>query len=137
VKGFASRWGPPLLWAAAIFSVSSRSALPRLPSVLDWDKLQHSAAYAVGGLLIARALGGGRDGRGALLAVVLGSLYGASDEIHQLFVPNRSSDPVDWIADTLGVLAGVGLWHLYLRHSERRAGRRAAAPDAHAAAIDR
>ena len=135
MKGFASRWGPPLLWAAAIFAVSAQPTVPRLPSLLDWDKLQHSAAYAVGGLLIARALGPGR--RGALLAVALGSLHGVTDEIHQHFVPNRSPDPLDWIADTLGVLAGVGLWHLYLRHTERRANRRAAAFDVHAAAIDR
>jgi VanZ family protein len=134
VKGFAWRWGPPLLWAAAIFIVSSQPTVPRLPSVLDWDKLHHTGAYAVGGLLIARALG--RGGRAALLAMALGALYGASDEIHQHFVPNRSPDLVDWLADTLGVLAGVGLWHLHLRHSERRPVR-AAASDVHAAAIDR
>ena len=132
MKAFALRWGPALLWAAAVFVASSRPTLPQLPSVLGWDKLQHSAAYAVGGLLIARALG--RGGRAALLAMVLGTLYGASDELHQLFVRNRHASPIDWIADTLGVLAGVGLWHLYLRDSERRASR--AAPDVHAAAIN-
>ena len=132
MKGFAARWGPPLLWAAAIFAISSRPVLFPLPSVLGWDKLQHTGAYALGGALLARALGGGR--RGALLALALGSLYGVSDEIHQLFVRNRSADPLDWIADTLGVLAGVGLWRLHLHRSERRARRRAAAPDVHAAA---
>jgi VanZ family protein len=132
VKAFVLRWGPALLWAAAVFISSSRPTLPQLPSVLGWDKLQHSAAYAVGGLLIARALG--RGGRAALLASVLGILYGASDEVHQLFVRNRHASPIDWIADTLGVLAGVGLWHLYLRDSERRAGR--AASDVHAPAIN-
>ena len=129
MNGFARRWGPPLLWAAAVFTLSSQPTLPHLPSVLDWDKLQHCAAYAVGGLLLARALG--RDGRWALLAVALGSLYGASDEVHQLFVRNRSSDPVDWVADTLGVLAGVAIWRFYLNHSARRESRRA--PDVHAA----
>jgi VanZ family protein len=131
-----ARWGPPLLWATAIFVASSRPTVPQLPSVLGWDKLQHSGAYAVGGLLLARALGGGR--RGALLALLLGSLYGASDEIHQLFVRNRSSDPVDWLADTLGVIAGVALWRLYLyRSARRRASLRAAATDVHAAVIER
>ena len=134
MKGFAWRWGPPLLWAVAIFSVSAQPTVPRLPSVLGWDKLQHSAAYAVGGLLIARALGPGR--RNLLLAVALGSLYGATDEVHQRFVPNRSPDPIDWVADTLGVVAAVGIRHLHLRRSGRRASR-AAAPDAHAAVIDR
>ena len=118
---FLYRWGPALLWAAAVFTASSRPTLPHLPSVLGWDKLQHSAAYAVGGALIARALGGGR--REAVLAVLLGILYGVSDEVHQLFVPNRNSSALDWAADTLGVLAGVGLWHLYLHlhHARPRA----------------
>jgi VanZ family protein len=111
VKGTLARWWPPLLWAAAVFFASSRSTLPHLPSVLGWDKLQHCAAYAVGGFLIARALGGGW--RGALLAAVLGSLYGASDEVHQLFVPYRSTDVLDWMADTLGVAAGACLWRLH------------------------
>ena len=30
------------------------------------------------------------------------ALYGAADEIHQRFVPNRSCDVLDWLADTLG-----------------------------------
>lgn len=127
MKRFPHRWGPALLWAAAVFILSSRSTLPHLPSVLDWDKLQHSAAYAVGGALIARALGAGR--RQALLAVLLGSLYGASDEVHQIFVRNRSPDVVDWAADTLGVLAGVGLWHLYVYLHLHHARPRAAATD--------
>jgi VanZ family protein len=120
VRPFLHRWGPALLWAAAVFAVSSRPTLPHLPSVLGWDKLQHCAAYAVGGALIARALGAGP--RQALLAALLGSLYGVSDEVHQLFVRNRNSDVVDWAADTLGVLAGVGLWHLYhhLHHARPR-----------------
>ena len=112
MRPFLHRWGPALLWAAAVFAVSSRPTLPHLPSVLGWDKLQHCAAYAVGGALVARALGGGR--REAVLAVLLGVLYGASDEVHQLFVPNRNSDVVDLLADTLGVMAGVGLWHFRL-----------------------
>ncbi|HEV7591090.1 MAG TPA: VanZ family protein, partial [Longimicrobium sp.] len=74
-------------------------------------------------------------GRAALLAGALGSLYGVSDELHQLLVRNRSSDPVDWMADTLGVLAGVALWHLVLHHSARRASRRAAT-DVRAAATN-
>jgi VanZ family protein len=132
VRDFARRWGPPRLWAAAIFALSSQPVLIPLPSVLGWDKLQHTAAYAVGGFLIARALGGGW--RGALLAAALGSLYGASDEVHQLFVRNRSSDVVDWMADTLGMLAGAGLWQLHHRHTQRRARR--ATSDVHAAAIN-
>ncbi|MBZ0204294.1 MAG: VanZ family protein [Ignavibacteria bacterium] len=34
-------------------------------------------------------------------------LYGASDEIHQYFVPNRSSELLDWGADILGVIIAI------------------------------
>jgi len=99
------RWLPALLWAGTIFFLSSRSRLPEPPGLLGWDKLQHCLGYGVGGFLIARAVG--VRGCGTLLAVVLGSLYGASDELHQWFVPGRNSDVLDWVADTLGVAIGA------------------------------
>jgi VanZ family protein len=123
----AGRWLPVLLWAAAIFALSSRSHLPRAPLFLGWDKLQHGLGYALGGVLLARALYPGR--RSAVLALALGSLYGLSDEIHQSFVPLRSPDPRDWLADTLGVLAGIALFHLFLA---RRGRARPTPPAAHA-----
>jgi len=33
-------------------------------------------------------------------------IYGATDEIHQYFVPNRDSDVFDWLADVVGALVG-------------------------------
>ena len=38
--------------------------------------------------------------------MLIGLAYAASDEIHQYFVPGRSSDAGDWLADALGVGAG-------------------------------
>ncbi|MBX7045358.1 MAG: VanZ family protein [Ignavibacteria bacterium] len=35
---------------------------------------------------------------------VFTSLYGVTDEVHQMFTPYRSSDILDWLADTLGAL---------------------------------
>jgi VanZ family protein len=34
-------------------------------------------------------------------------LYGASDEFHQYFVPNRSSEVQDWVADVLGIILAL------------------------------
>jgi VanZ family protein len=31
------------------------------------------------------------------------------DEIHQSFVPGRDANVWDWVADTLGALAGAGI----------------------------
>ena len=48
-----------------------------------------------------------------LLSVVSASLYGISDEIHQYFVPFRDGDILDAIANTLGALCGVYLYHMW------------------------
>ena len=38
-----------------------------------------------------------------MVVLLIGALYGASDETHQLFVPGRSCDIADWIADCVGI----------------------------------
>lgn len=104
-------WGPAILYAALIFALSSLSRpeeiFPRL--LLSYDKLVHLGEYAVLGAVLARALGGGGRGPGLAFAaaLLLGSLYGASDELHQSFVPGRSSEVLDWVADTAGVALGA------------------------------
>lgn len=40
-------------------------------------------------------------------ALLFTVLYGASDEIHQYFVPNRSCEFYDWVADIAGALIGL------------------------------
>lgn len=50
----------------------------------------------------------------------LGGLYGALDEWHQSFVPGRTPDATDWLADVAGVIAGYSLASLVGRS---RAGR--------------
>jgi VanZ family protein len=42
--------------------------------------------------------------------------YGASDEIHQYFVPNRSSELGDWAADVLGVIVAVLIIKYFLQN---------------------
>jgi VanZ family protein len=45
---------------------------------------------------------------------LVGFLYSISDEIHQMFVPNRTFQIFDIVTDTAGILlAGVILWKLY------------------------
>lgn len=42
-----------------------------------------------------------------LFAVIFTVIYGASDELHQFFVPGRSCDFFDWIADVIGAILAV------------------------------
>jgi VanZ family protein len=105
-------WLPPLVYAAAIFYLSSQSApLPELTEHV-WDKLLHTIEYALFGVLVCRALvGEGLQGvRAAILAIAITSAYGASDEWHQSFVPDRSSDVRDWLTDNIGATLGAGCY---------------------------
>ena len=102
----ARLWLPVLGWAALIFAFSS---VPDLGTGLGgWDlvlrKVAHAAEFAVLGALLVRATG--RTG----LALVLGVLYAASDEVHQSFVPGRLGSPVDVAIDAIGVAIGVAVW---------------------------
>ena len=113
-------WLPALAWATLIFALSARPTLP-VDLDLGLDKVAHFLAYAILGALLAH--GQSRTGMSPATACVLGAAYGASDEWHQSFVPGRSTDPADWVADTAGVVAGVTLYHWM-----RRRGWRAATP---------
>lgn len=39
-----------------------------------------------------------------LWSAIITIIYGASDEFHQYFVPNRSSEIQDWLADITGII---------------------------------
>ena len=82
-----------LVWGALIFWASSQpNPFPQLPrGLFDHDKLLHAAAYAVLGALVLAALGGVplRPWVALSLTIAVGTAYGASDEWHQSFVPNR------------------------------------------------
>ena len=77
------------------------------------DKVAHFAAFAVGAVLLALALRWNTAWswlRIVLISAVAISLYGATDEWHQLYTPHRSGgDLGDWTADTLGAIAGAAV----------------------------
>jgi len=55
-----------------------------------------------------------------VLSALSATLYGISDEIHQHFVPSRTADIADMIADVAGSIMGVAGAHFLLnRNSER------------------
>ena len=79
------------------------------------DKLIHFIAFA------ALAFPFARTGRLGLLPVFIGaSAFGGIIELLQPTF-NRSAEMGDWIADTLGVLIGIGLGLVYRRVRPQRA----------------
>jgi VanZ family protein len=116
-------WLPPLLYAAFIFHVSSQSDPFPTIAPLFWDKAVHGSEYAVLALLTCRALRSERLPWAAAIPVtiLLVSAYGGSDEWHQMFVPMRSSDPMDWVADTVGSALGcLVYWSICARWLGRK-----------------
>jgi VanZ family protein len=107
-------WGPVVLYCALIFGFSSVSDVPPLPGGMS-DKVAHALLYSGLGFLVARALAGGRR---VTWWVVLGTiaavtLYGLSDETHQLFVPHREFDLKDLAADGTGASLGTAAQWLW------------------------
>lgn len=102
---------PALAWAGVIFFGSSLHG-GNVPG--GWSVEGHFLEYAVLGALVLFALARSREGTGiALIALLLCSLYGVSDEFHQSFVPGRMPDPMDWMVDTIGASVGISaslLW---------------------------
>ncbi len=92
--------------AATIFLASSRSTVAA-PGISNFDKIAHFSVYGLLATLLVRL---GRGPRAVWLALLATSLYGVSDEWHQSFVPGRSCEVADWMADTLGAVLALTLY---------------------------
>lgn len=102
-----------LVYCLAVYLLSDQAKLTP-PMLFNYsDKLYHAGAYFVLGILLWRTLR--YTTRSPIILALFcfgaGSLFGATDEWHQSFVPGRSSDIIDWLADSIGVsLAAVCLY---------------------------
>ena len=83
-------WAPVALYMVFIFWLSSISRPPDLPRGVSDKAAQGSWYCGLGALLVRARAGGWRRPvtlRIAAGAIVVATLYGISDEIHQYFVP--------------------------------------------------
>ncbi len=125
-------WALVVVWACFIFFMSAHTGsdlsqgddfAARIKQWLDGiqaslfgegvdvvSPIAHFCEYAVFGLLLQNAYRGHVGVRFAVvLAIVTASAYGVTDEIHQIFVPDRTCDPVDWLVDTAGASLGSAI----------------------------
>lgn len=104
-----SLWLPVVAYMAAIFFASSLQNPPIPSEVPDVDL--HAFAYFGLMLVVVRAVANAAWARvtaGALaIAWCLTVAYGATDEWHQMYVPNRNADVRDLRADALGAFIGA------------------------------
>jgi len=102
-------WGPVWAQMALIFAISSLHQ-PPLPDGMS-DHAGHSIGYFILGAVVFRALAGGAwagvTWMNAAWTVAASTLYGMSDEFHQMFVPGRTAAWDDVAADFRGAVLAV------------------------------
>jgi VanZ family protein len=125
---------PAIVWALVIFVSSSipGRVFPNI-SVPHVDKIVHFCYYFVLAFLVAHALqfqsrfpNLSRFSLG--LSFLLATAYGVTDEMHQLFVAERSSELGDLFADMAGALVAVAILVFLRRWRKVRTGRSDGSP---------
>jgi VanZ family protein len=117
-------WLSVAAWGLTIFVLSSMSGsrINHLNVFRLWDKAAHFSAFAAGAAILAVALHLTTRWnwmKVVLVSILLISLFGITDEWHQLYTPHRSGgDLYDWLADTLGAILGAmaaGLFYVRIQ----------------------
>lgn len=105
MRGF--RWARVGFWCGVgIITVVSVLPGETVPQVGLWDKLQHAISYAA----IAALGGAGFGAARARLFIALGLItLGAVLEVAQIYVPGRSGEFGDGVANAIGVVAGLAV----------------------------
>lgn len=112
-------------WMALIFLFSDQPGLPQLIPSESRDPVTttlHFLEYAALAALLLRAARPLRKPHRfwVLLALwTVASLFGATDEFHQSFVPNRTASVEDWAVDASGALLGLVSCYLWKTRASR------------------
>jgi VanZ family protein len=108
-----------IYWAALLIGTSI--PVQSIPSIFEFgDKLEHLAAY--GGLSILLNLAVTFQDKYSsikikhnLFSFMAASCYGILDEIHQIFIPGRSCELLDFAADLVGITLGLIIINLIMK----------------------
>jgi VanZ family protein len=105
---------------ALIYYLSSAPVQADLPEIKHFDKVLHFIAYGVLGICYWLCLVAYKCKKSYSLAVLFSFIYGCSDEFHQSYIPGRTPDVFDIVADTSGALVCVFVANcLYLYYLKR------------------
>ena len=106
-------------YMAVIFHLSSLQSIDQPGPFKDFpsvDKLEHLSEFFILGLLMFLSFHFTRSTRirryDWMLALYCSLLYALMDEVHQSFVPGRSPDMIDLLADGAGIATAcfIGAW---------------------------
>ena len=89
---------------------------------VDISPVGHFVEYLLLGAALLNALQFNVPLKKALIgAIVIASAYGVTDEFHQWFVPTRSTDPTDWLVDTVAAAIGAVIVFLIWNRVRKKA----------------
>lgn len=109
-----------IYWAVLLFLTS----LPGkdLPDLFISDKIEHLLAFWLLAILLKLTLVvqdrfNYLKKHSSIFTLLIIGIYAALDELHQLFIPERSCDILDWLADFSGALIAVMAISLFINYS--------------------
>ncbi len=108
-----------IYWIILLIGTSLPS--DHLSSILELsDKLKHFVAYLVLAFLLSLNLHFQEKWKGLAVfnltyTFIICTGYGVFDELHQILVPNRSAEFLDWVADLLGSVMGLFIAFIFLK----------------------
>lgn len=108
---------PQSLFALALIAIFTLSLMPLPQASMQFDqqdKFEHLTAFA--GLCLLGLAGWPRRPVGLSVGLLA---YGLLIELAQSFTPHRQADAWDWLADALGIVAGLAIRRWL---DQRRAG---------------
>jgi len=113
---------PAGIYCALIFFLSGNAIKIRL-GIIFWDKGAHWLEFSALGFLLALGFFKNLPDRPflrAYLTFMTGIFIGLLDELHQLFVPGRTCDWKDWLADLAGIAFGLTVyWIIHLETQDK------------------
>jgi VanZ family protein len=114
-----ARWPATIAVALGILATSHipQGDLPDEPPFPHFDKLVHLVQYGLLGFLLVRSIRhdcAENPRRAAIITIVVGTLFGQADEVHQSLA-GRTADAWDLAADVVGLACGVAVAALVSR----------------------
>ena len=98
-----------LVYMGGLYWLSDQPGVHAIPPFPGADKVVHFVLYFGLGVLLHMGI------QKVRITGSIGITYGIFDEVHQFFVPGRSCDPLDMLADGFGVLGGLWITQRILR----------------------
>lgn len=111
---------PLIVYWVILFTATTLPARD-LPTTGVSDKIEHFSAYLILAILLNLTLMfqnkyPNLKKKAWLFTLMFSLVYGGLDEIHQYFIPGRDCDIIDWLADTAGVLIGLGIVRIFINY---------------------